>query len=270
MKNKIIVIKIGGSTLGQHDTTLQDLVELQKRGISVVVVHGGGKIITEWLGKLSASSEFVQGERVTDKTGLEVVTAVLAGVVNKDLVANLNALGAKAIGISGVDGNLLTAVIKNPALGYVGNIEKVNTSLLTTLIEAGYIPVISSVSYNPAVKPGSGPLLLNVNADVAAGEIAAALGAEKLIFLTDIAGVCDKDGQVIATLNVQESEVLITSGVANKGMIPKIRSGIRAALATGTARIIDGRRPHALLNEIESSQGGTTIYGKSSEVKNGK
>jgi acetylglutamate kinase len=268
--NKIIVIKIGGSTLGQHDTTMLDLAELQKRGTPVVVIHGGGKIITEWLGKLSSSSQFVQGERVTDQTGLEVATAVLAGVVNKDLVANLNALGAKAIGVSGVDGRLLSAVVKNPDLGYVGTIEKVNTSLLVTLIEAGYIPVISSISYNPAVTPGNGPLLLNVNADVAAGEIAFALGAEKLIFLTDIAGVCDKDGQVIAALDIQESESLIASGVATKGMIPKIRSGIRAAVSKGTARIVDGRRPHALLNEIESSSGGTTIYGKSSEVKNGK
>ena len=260
MKNKTIVVKIGGSTLGQHDTTLQDLVELQKRGIPVVVIHGGGKIITEWLGKLSSSSQFVQGERVTDKTGLEVATAVLAGVVNKDLVATLNALGAKAIGISGVDGGLLTAKVKNPDLGYVGNVEKVNTDLLTTLLEAGYIPVISSISYNPSVKPGSGPLLLNVNADVAAGEIAAALGAGKLVFLTDIAGVCNKDGQIISTLNIQEAEALIGSGVATSGMIPKIRSGIRATVSNGTARIIDGRRSHALLNEIESSEGGTTIY----------
>ena len=246
--------------MGQHDTTMQDLVELQKQGIPAVVIHGGGKTITEWLGKLSSDTKFVHGERVTDKTGLEVATAVLAGVVNKDLVANLNFIGGKAIGISGVDGCLLTAKVKNPDLGFVGNIEKVNINLLNTLIDAGYIPVISSVSYNPAVKPGNGPLLLNVNADVAAGEIAAALKAEKLVFLTDIAGVCDKDGRVLATLDVQAAEALIASGVVTSGMIPKIRSGIRASQVTGKARIIDGRRPHALLNEIQSSQGGTTIY----------
>jgi len=269
MNKKIIVIKIGGSTLGQHDTTLQDLVELQKQGKSVVVIHGGGKIITEWLGKLSSNTQFVRGERVTDKIGLEVATAVLAGVVNKELVANLNALGAKALGLSGVDGELLIAAVKNPELGYVGNIEKVNVELLNTILKAGYIPVISSVSYNPAVKPGSGPQILNVNADVAAGEIAAALGAGRLVFLTDIAGVCDQDGQVISSLNVQEAEELIVSGVASKGMIPKINSGIRAAVATGTARIIDGRRSHALLHEFEKSEGGTTIYNKLSEAKNG-
>jgi acetylglutamate kinase len=263
MKKKIknlMVVKIGGSTLGQHDTTLQDLAKLQKDRFSVVVIHGGGKIVTEWLGKWSSNTQFIQGERVTDKTGLEVVTAVLAGLVNKDLVATLNALGAKAIGISGVDGCLLSAKVKNPDLGYVGNVDKVDTGLLTTLLEAGYIPVISPVSYNPAVKPGAGPLLLNVNADIAAGEIAAALGAGKLIFLTDIAGVCDKDGMVIPILNVEEAEALIISGTATSGMIPKIRSGIRATAITGTARIIDGRRPKALLKEIESGEGGTTIY----------
>jgi acetylglutamate kinase len=269
MKNKSLVVKIGGSTLGQHDTTLHDLVELQKRGIPVVVIHGGGKIITEWLGKLSSTSQFVQGERVTDKIGLEVATAVLAGLVNKELVANLNGLGAKAIGLSGVDGGLLIAAEKNPELGYVGNIVKVNIGLLNMIIEAGYIPIISSISYNLAIKPGSGPQILNVNADVAAGEIAAALGADKLVFLTDIAGVCDKDGQVIASLNVQEAEALIVSGVASKGMIPKINSGIRAVVVTGKARIIDGRRPHALLHEIENGEGGTTIYNNLSEAKNG-
>jgi acetylglutamate kinase len=270
MNKQIIVIKIGGSTLGQHDTTLEDLVELQKRGTSVVVIHGGGKIITEWLGKFSSNSQFINGERVTDKTGLEVATAVLAGVVNKELVANLNALGAKALGLSGVDGKLLIAVVKNRELGYVGNIEKVNIDLLKTIIDAGFIPIISSVSYNPAVKLGSGPQILNVNADVAAGEITAALGASKLVFLTDIAGVCDKDGRVIASLNIQEAEALIASGIASKGMIPKITSSIRAAIATGIARIIDGRRSHALLNEILHSEGGTTIYNRSSEDVNGK
>ena len=270
MKNKLIVIKIGGSTLGQHDTSLEDLAELQKGGTSVVVVHGGGKIITEWLGKLSSDSLFVNGERVTDKTGLEVATGVLSGVVNKELVAGLNSLGAKALGLSGVDGELLVASPKNPELGYVGNVDKVNTDLLIKIIESGYIPVISSISYNATVKPGNEPQTLNVNADLAAGEISVALKADKLVFLTDIEGVCDKDGQLIASLSIQEAKNLIASGVANKGMIPKINSSIRAATTIGTARIIDGRRPHALLKEIEHSEGGTTIYNKSGEDKNGK
>jgi len=257
--NNIIVVKIGGSTLGQHDTTLIDLVEMQKRHLPVVVVHGGGKMITDWLSKLSASTKFVQGERVTDKTGLEVATAVLCGVVNKDLVSTIIASGGKAVGLSGVDGALLQSVVKNPELGFVGNIIKVDTGLLLNLLNAGYIPVISSISLNPGSAADT-PKLLNVNADVAAGEIAFTLPAHKLIFLTDIAGICDMSGQVIPALSIQEAEALIASGVATSGMIPKIRSGIRAVHGSAVARIIDGRRPHALLNEIESSLGGTTIY----------
>jgi acetylglutamate kinase len=263
MSNKsksIIVIKIGGSTLGQHDTTVEDLVDLQKRGQRVVVIHGGGKIISEWLTKMGASSRFVQGERVTDQAGLEVVTAVLSGVVNKDLAASINYRGGQAVGISGVDGSLLQGRIKNPELGYVGNIEKVNTGLLEVLVEAGYIPIVSSISYNNTIQPAEGPLLLNVNADIAAGEIAAVIGAQKLIFLTDIAGICDKSGKVIDRLNASEAEALISSGVATSGMIPKIRSGILALGGSQLARIIDGRKPHALIREFENSSGGTTIY----------
>jgi acetylglutamate kinase len=259
IKKEIIVVKIGGSTLGQHDTTLMDLVELQKRGVDIVVVHGGGKIITEWLARQGAPTQFVQGERVTDKISLEVVTGVLSGVVNKDLVANLCVLGGKAFGLSGVDGALLQGQVKNPDLGYVGNLVSVNTDLLKSLLQTGYMPVIASISLNSSAKPGN-PLLLNVNADIAAGEIAAGIGAAKLIFLTDIAGICDKSGNVIKGLTADQAESLITSGVATTGMIPKIRSGIRALDGAGSTRIIDGRRPHALLNEIASSEGGTTIY----------
>ncbi len=261
-QKSIIVVKIGGSTLGQHDTTMQDLVELQKKGRAVVVVHGGGKVVTEWLGKLNASTKFVQGERVTDKIGLDVVTAVLSGLVNKELVATLCSSGGRAIGLSGVDGGLLQGQIKNPDLGYVGNINNVNTEILEVLLNNDYIPVISSISLNLSDQKETShdSSLLNVNADIAAGEIANALNADKLIFLTDIAGICDKDGKVISRLNVHQAESLIDSGVATSGMIPKIRSGIRAVIKTGKARIIDGRRPHALLNEIEKSEGGTTIY----------
>ena len=153
--NNIIVIKIGGSTLGQHDTTLEDLIELQKRGLPVVVIHGGGKIITDWLAKQGASTRFVQGERVTDKVGLDVVTGVLSGVVNKDLVAALNNLGGRAVGIIGADGALIQGHIKNPDLGYTGIVDKVNTGLLEALLNAGYIPVVSSVSLTPRKNPAA-------------------------------------------------------------------------------------------------------------------
>ena len=257
---KPIVIKIGGSTLGQHDTTLEDLITLQKRGDNVVVVHGGGKIITEWLSKQGAVTKFVQGERVTDKISLEVVTAVLCGLVNKQIVADLNILGGKAVGISGVDGFLLECKIGNPAQGFVGQIIRVNTNLIKIIIEAGYIPVVSSISLYSIEKIADSPSLLNVNADTAAGEIAAALGAEKLIFLTDIAGVYDKSGKVISRIDSKEVEEHITSGVASGGMIPKIRAGVKALGSVKETRIIDGRRSHALLHEFEFQQGGTTIF----------
>jgi len=259
MDNQIFVIKIGGSTLGQHDTTLEDLVELQKRSVPIVVVHGGGKIITDWLTRQGASTRFFEGERVTDKAGLEVATAVLAGIVNKDLVAGINNLGGRAIGISGVDGALIQGRVKSPELGYVGSVVKVNTEPVRILMKAGYMPVISSIGLNIFDDSEGLSHLLNVNADIASGEIAAALGAAKLIFLTDIAGICDRTGRVIPVLTIAEAEDLIASGVATSGMIPKIRSGIRALDFTGQTRIIDGRQPHALLREIESSEGGTTI-----------
>ncbi len=259
MKNKYNVVKIGGSTLGKHDTTLGDIVELQKRGILLVVVHGGGKVITEWLGRSGAASKFVRGERVTDKPALDIVTAVLAGLVNKELVAAINSLGGKAIGVSGVDGALVQGRIKDAELGYVGTIVKVNTAPLESLLSAGYVPVIAPVSLNAFERPADAPALLNVNADTVAGEIAAAIGAEKLIFLTDVAGICDGSGKLLEKLSATEAEALTVSGVASGGMIPKIKAGIRALSQSSTVRIIDGREPHALLNEIEGKGGGTTI-----------
>jgi acetylglutamate kinase len=265
MQNRLenlIVIKIGGSTLGKHDTTLEDLVTLQKRGKGVVVIHGGGKTITEWLMKQGASTKFVDGERVTDQVGLEVVTAVLCGLVNKQLVGQINVLGGKAVGISGVDGSLVQGKIRNPEHGYIGQVIKVDTGILLNLVQAGYIPVVSSVSLNTFQRPDGAPFLLNVNADTVAGEIAAALEAEKLIFLTDIAGICDRSGQVVARISIEDAEGLITSGVASGGMIPKIRAGINALSRLTELRIIDGRQSHALLNELEDRRGGTSIYRK--------
>jgi acetylglutamate kinase len=258
--SKTIVIKIGGSTLGQNDTTLEDLVTLQKRGISMVVIHGGGKIITEWLTKQGATTKFVQGERVTDKVGLEVATAVLCGVVNKQLVADLNLSGGCAVGISGADGSLLEGKIRNPEQGFVGQLVKVNVEIINTLLQAGYIPVISSLCLNSFNQEADSPSLLNVNADTAAGEIAVALGADALIFLTDIAGICDKSGRVMSKVSSKEAEDYITSGVASGGMIPKIRAGIRALSCVLETRIIDGRQSHALLNELEKKHSGTTIF----------
>ena len=253
------MIKIGGATLGSHDTTIEDIVELQQKGKSLVVVHGGGKLITEWLSRQGISTRFVHGERVTDKAALEVVIAVLAGLVNKEIVASINSLGGRAIGISGVDGALIQGRIKDIELGYVGTVVKVNLAPLEALLQSGYIPVVAPVSLNSFDKLDEARRMLNINADAVAGEIAAVIGAERLILLTDVVGVCDRSGKLLSLLSSSEAEVLMASGIASGGMIPKIKACLRALSNISVTRIIDGRQPHALLREIEGGGGGTTI-----------
>jgi acetylglutamate kinase len=255
---KVIVIKIGGATLGSHDTTIEDIVSLQQQGKSLVVVHGGGKLITDWLEKRGISTRFVNGERVTDEATLEVVVSVLVGVVNKEIVVDINSLGGMAIGISGVDGAFIQGRIKDVELGYVGTVAKINPAPLEALLKSGYIPVVAPVSLH-ADKPEKAPKLLNINADVVAGEIAAAIGADRLIFLTDVVGVCDQSGNLLPRLSPDEAEALVASGAASGGMIPKIKACLRALSGTSTTCIIDGRQRHALLDEIEGHGGGTTI-----------
>ena len=255
---KVIVVKIGGATLGSHDTTLEDIVELQKEGKSVVIVHGGGKLITEWLEKQKVPTSFLRGERVTDKPTLEVATAVLAGLVNKDIASAINTLGGNAVGMSGVDGSVIEGEIQVKEKGYVGAVTRVNTGVLDTLLNSGFIPVISPIGMNSA-RQGDEPATLNYNADVIAGEIAAALSAEMLIFLTDVDGISDEEGRVIPELTADEAKALIESGVASGGMIPKITACLKALTVNALARIIDGRQSHALLNELKGSGGGTEI-----------
>jgi acetylglutamate kinase len=256
---KVIVVKIGGSTLGSHDTTLEDIVALQRQGKRLVVVHGGGKLITDWLTKQGVSSRFVQGERVTDQPTLEVVISVLAGLVNKDIVATINSLGGRAAGISGVDGALIEGKIGDKEKGYVGVVVKVNTGILESLMKAGFVPIVAPVGLSAHARPADAPPILNFNADVVAGEIAAAIGAERLIFLTDVAGILDQSGKLLPQLTPRDAEALMASGVASGGMLPKIRACLRALSSTSTTCIIDGRISHALLKEIEKGGSGTTI-----------
>ena len=259
--NKPIVVKIGGSTLGSEDTTLEDVVALQKQGKSVVIIHGGGKLITDWLTKLGVPTTFVKGERVTDKASLEVVNAVLSGLVNKDLVSQLNNMGGKAVGICGADGSMVQGSVVSKDMGFVGHTERVDASLIKILLKAGYIPVISPVSLYSHNRPEGAPGILNNNADIIAGEIAAAIGASRLIFLTDVPGILDKQGKMFNELSVGEAEDLIASGIAGGGMIPKVRACINA-LEKGVKKthIIDARIPHGLLLEIFTDKGiGTEI-----------
>ncbi len=257
--NGTLIVKIGGSTLGSHDTTLEDIVALQKQGKPVVVIHGGGKLITEWLKKQGVPSNFINGERVTDKLPLEVATAVLAGLVNKDIVSAINNLGGKAAGISGVDGSLIEGVARDREKGFVGSVTAVNTGILSALLDNGFVPVIAPIGMNWGERTENDPGTLNYNADVVAGEIAAALKAEYLVFLTDVDGISGKDGNVIEKMDRNEAVGLIASGTASGGMIPKIQSCLKAVNAGAVSRIIDGRRAHALLNELTGARSGTTI-----------
>lgn len=254
---KAIVVKLGGATLGSGDTTIEDIVYLQQQGKSLVIIHGGGKLITEWLTKQGISSSFVQGERVTDKATLEVVVSVLAGLINKEIVAAINSLGGQAVGISGIDGALIQAEIKDIELGYVGSVVKVNLTPLQVLLHQGYIPVVAPIGLLSRQEEAT--QFVNINADVVAAEIAAAIGAESLIFLTDVGGVYDRSGKLLPQLSLEEAEALIISGVISGGMIPKVKACLRALSNTATTSIIDGRQPHALLREIEEHGSGTLI-----------
>jgi len=261
MQKGIIVVKIGGSTLGNHDTTLEDLVELQKQGKSLVVVHGGARVTSEWLARLGIPTSFVNGLRVTDAETLKVVAAALGGLVNKELVVAIQALGGKAVSLSGCDGNLLWASIKSPELGYAGEVVAVDPTPLKLLLDAGYMPVVAPVSYGSVE---GRTMLLNVNGDTAAGEIAAALAAEKLVFLTDVDGIHDGAEKAIPRLNLAEAKNMLASGVASGGMVPKIEASLRALTTTQVVRIIDGKISHALLHDItgqarQTKSRGTTI-----------
>lgn len=255
--SEIIIIKIGGSTLGSHDTTLDDVAELQKRGDWPVIVHGGGAMISDWLKRLGVETRFERGLRVTDASALEVVVAVLCGLVNKQLVAALAGRGARAHGTSGADSGLLQARIRDEALGFVGDITSVDPTPVLQTIAAGEVPVIAPVGMEYRDGSAAGQLL-NINADSSAGAIAAAAGAARLVFMTDVQGVM-ADGRVLEMLPVSQAHELMGSGVIEGGMIPKVEACLQAAAAGCRAEIIDGRREHALLAAINGEKAGTTV-----------
>ena len=253
------VVKIGGSTLGTHDTTLEDLATLQSQGVSTVVVHGGGKVITEWMEKQGVRPRFVRGLRVTDAASLDIVVAVLTGLINKTLVASLLALGARAMGISGADGGMLQARIKEPDLGLVGSVVKVDPGPIASVLHAGCIPVIAPVAVHSTDGSEHSGSLLNVNGDTAAGAIAASLRAERLVFLTDVAGVLDSSRRVIPRLTRRQARGLMRSNVVAGGMVPKLEACLTALNADSVAQIVDGRRPRALLDALSGKAPGSRI-----------
>lgn len=257
--NGTIVVKIGGSTLGEHDTTLEDLVALQREGASPVVVHGGGKIISDWMAAQNVRPVFKNGLRVTDKDSLQIVVAVLAGLINKELVSQLTTAGAKAIGLSGADGGMLVAAVKEPELGYVGQVTEVDTSPILAASRAGYIPVIAPVARCPSDDPTYPNSLMNINADTAAGEIAAALRADQMYFLTDVEGVLDRRHRLIPRITARQAVALTSAGTISGGMIPKIEACVRALKSGSESHIIDGREPGALRQSLNGATLGTRI-----------
>jgi acetylglutamate kinase len=254
---RTVVVKYGGAAMKDSqlkDKVMRDIVFLSCVGLRPVVVHGGGPEINSWLDKLGIEPQFKNGLRVTDAPTMDVVEMVLVGRVNKEIVSLINQAGGKAVGLCGKDGNLIKARPEGQeGIGFVGEVNSVDISLLGSLVNSGYIPVVSSVA---ADETGQA---YNINADTVAGELAAALGAEKLILLTDTAGILKdyKDpSTLIAKLDIQEARQLISTGVVAGGMIPKVSCCVRS-LAQGVraAHIVDGRIPHALLLEIFTDAG---------------
>ncbi|WP_195619666.1 acetylglutamate kinase [Clostridium paraputrificum] len=262
---KIIVVKYGGNAMISdelRETVINDIVLMKCIGFKPIVVHGGGPYISSFLDKLGEKSEFINGLRYTDKKTMEVVQMVLGGKVNKDLVTLIEKAGGKSIGLCGLDGSLLKAkkLESEVDLGYVGEVTSVNTEAVTMALDAGYIPVIGSMAIGE-----DGNDLYNINADTCAAKIASALKAEKLILLTDVAGVL-KDPKdptsLLSVLRLHEIPKLTLQGVIKGGMIPKIQCCIESVrMGVERAHIIDGRVPHALLLELFSNDGiGTMIY----------
>ena len=258
---KVVVIKYGGNAMINEelkDSVMRDVVLLSLIGVKVVLVHGGGPEITEMLKKVGKESVFVDGLRVSDKETADIVQMVLAGKINKSLVALIGNKGGKAIGLSGMDGHMIEAKVKDERLGFVGEITKVNVAPILDVIDKGYIPVISTIGCD---HEGN---VYNINADTAAAKIAGELGAESLISMTDITGILkDKNdpATLIPVVRTADAPELIANGTIGGGMIPKVECCINA-IRWGVNRvfIIDGRIPHAILIEMLTNEGIGTMF----------
>lgn len=258
---KIVVIKYGGNAMINQDlkmSVMHDIVLLSLIGVKVVLVHGGGPEISEMLKRVGKESVFVDGLRYTDEETAEIVRMVLAGKINKSLVNLLESFGGKALGLCGIDGHMMKCCKENEKLGYVGKITQINTKVITDTLDAGYIPVISTVGYDDEGH------IYNVNADTASAVIAGALNAHSLILMTDTKGVLrDKDDEssLIEKISVSDIPSLVKQGIISGGMIPKIDC-CKEAIRRGVSKvfIIDGRVEHSILVEILSDEGIGTMF----------
>ena len=261
--DKIVVVKYGGNAMINEqlkEQVMEDVVLLSLVGVKVVLVHGGGPEITDMLTKIGKKSEFVGGLRVTDRETVETVQMVLAGKINKTLVNLLQLKGGRAMGISGIDGHMIQAKMKNPELGYVGEITGVDVSPIMDMLDRGYIPVVSTIGCD---EEGN---VYNINADTAAAYIAGAMGAERMFAMTDISGIlrdCNDPTSLIPHVTVSEAKKLFEEGVISGGMIPKVQCCIDA-IDHGVKKVVimDGRIPHSLLIETMTDEGaGTMVEG---------
>ena len=248
-----LVVKIGGSTLGAHDTSLSDVAAVHAGGTPVVVVHGGGAAVSEWMERLGTPVEFVGGLRKTTAAALPVVVAVLAGLVNTRLVQELAALGRPAVGLTGADAGILRSPLNKRGLGLVGEAPTCDPSAIVSLLDGGYLPVIAPLGMTPSAEQ-----VININADTAAGAVAAGLAASALIFLTDVPGILDGAGNVVGSLDDTGVEAMRAVGVIGGGMVPKVEACLMAARAGVEARIVDGRQEGALPRALEG-RGGSVI-----------
>lgn len=261
---KTVVVKYGGNAMVNPDLKQQvmdDIVLLWLIGVKVVLVHGGGPEISSMMDKLGKKAEFVDGLRVTDKETVDIVQMVLAGKVNKTLVSLLEKRGGKAIGLCGMDGKLIQAKVKDSRLGFVGEVTAINKDPVTDILEKGYIPVISTLGCDDEGNA------FNINADTAAAHIAGALGAERFILMTDIAGILkDKNdpSTLIPEISLSETDKLFESGIISSGMIPKVQCCV-TAIKNGVKNVVimDGRVPHSILMELLTDEGaGTLVKGE--------
>ena len=269
-RGRIIAIKYGGNAMVSEELknqVMEDIALLHMIGVQVVLLHGGGPEINAGLRKIGKEPKFVDGLRVTDEETIDVVQMVLAGKVNKGLVDLLQRKGVRAVGLSGIDAHMIKCVMKDPALGYVGRITDVDVSVIRDVMDAGYVPVISTLGCDDEGN------IYNINADTAAAYIAGAMGAERLFMMTDIAGILrDKDdpASLISSLDIEEAVELFRTGVISGGMIPKVDCCIDA-ISRGVHKVIimDGRVSHSILLEILTNEGcGTMVMEKREETAN--
>lgn len=266
--NKILVVKYGGNAMVNDELkkyVMSDIILLSLIGIKVVLVHGGGPEITDMLSKVGKKSEFVNGLRVTDKETADIVQMVLAGKVNKGLVNLIQSMGGKAIGLSGADGHMIEAKMRDPQLGYVGEITKIDVQPIRDMLEKGYIPVVSTVGCD---NDGN---VYNINADTVAAGIAGGLKAESLISMTDIAGILrDKDdpNSLISRIYIEDAPKLEAEGIISGGMIPKVQCCVDAInMGVRKVFVIDGRVPHSIIIEVLTDEGIGTMFVNGEEYK---